>query len=548
MHSIYAQSYLNISADCAKDARDGLFQSRAAMAIQPLELHLPGIDETIHLSVDERNLFNWVSDAPLSQRAWVFQERHLARRILHFTEDEIVWECCAKAPLFASETFPNGLPLSRIFDNKPKLQAGGLLNSSSTSPEELYNLWEDLCQMYSEKNLSNASDKLIALFGLAKMFQTYFPDDVYVAGMWLSTLPRLLLWDVEGGPPITRITGVAPSWSWASIDGPIREKYRFKEPSENRLSIVCKVNISNSGSISGDSSESIQVSGLGIDGYIRRIIIHDNLLQDNVFPPSFDNRRSLILHDGSRQVTFADVNFSYSLDSNVESGTTEAHLLFVTVKSRKPSNRSDLFQGLLLHESQKADAFERIGTFSIVDNGAMKALVTALKYTVKEEIEDWEQAWEEFKDEHSIGRPRSIHGHSESGGSLGRSSLGEGDSVQSDAMQDESNNKNSNKSDLDLPIENLTLQTDESRSNVSDSDVSDSNVSDSNSTLDNHQRSTDEEISEEANDESEPDVGPNPDDTIQPDPADITAVLYDYEDGIDNSFFERLAPRKIVLI
>ncbi|KAI4179743.1 MAG: hypothetical protein LQ348_005335, partial [Seirophora lacunosa] len=200
MHKVYKQGFLNISADAAVDAQGGLFQSRHPTAVQPVVLELPESEETIYLTIDERNMFRWASEGPLSQRAWVFQERHLARRILHFTDKEIVWECCAKSPYFASETFPNGAPLTNVFDNKPKIQSGSLLSGPLESTDELYNLWENLCHMYSEKQLTKVSDKLVALAGLANEFHERIPDDSYVAGMWRSTMPRSLLWEAWRGP------------------------------------------------------------------------------------------------------------------------------------------------------------------------------------------------------------------------------------------------------------------------------------------------------------------------------------------------------------
>ncbi|KAL8782464.1 MAG: hypothetical protein Q9213_005358 [Squamulea squamosa] len=189
MHEVYKQGFLNISADSAADARGGLFNSRAPLTIRPLKLHLPGIDETIYLTLDERNMFQWVNDAPLSTRAWVFQERQLARRVLHFTKDEIVWGCRIKESTFASETFPSGAPLRFSFNNKPKIQLGALLDESQESAERPYRLWEDLCKMYSELQLTKPTDKLIALAGLAKEFEKHLPNDSYVVGMWRSTLP-----------------------------------------------------------------------------------------------------------------------------------------------------------------------------------------------------------------------------------------------------------------------------------------------------------------------------------------------------------------------
>ncbi|ENH74341.1 hypothetical protein FOC1_g10004952 [Fusarium oxysporum f. sp. cubense race 1] len=68
------------------------------------------------------------------------------------------------------------------------------------------------------------SDKLIACSGIAKRVAEIVQDD-YVAGMWRRYLAGELLWVVQGNHQPGRWTRPreyrAPSWSWASIDGPI---------------------------------------------------------------------------------------------------------------------------------------------------------------------------------------------------------------------------------------------------------------------------------------------------------------------------------------
>ena len=44
---------------------------------------------------------------PLNQRGWVMQERLLSRRIIHFSQDKIHWQCCNIA---ACEAFPENGP------------------------------------------------------------------------------------------------------------------------------------------------------------------------------------------------------------------------------------------------------------------------------------------------------------------------------------------------------------------------------------------------------------------------------------------------------
>lgn len=204
MHQVYKQALLNISADAASDARGGLLQIREKTLVQPLKLHLPNLGETLHATIEEGKMFKWMNQEPLSRRAWVFQERHLARRVLHFTRCELFWECCARGPYFASETFPNGAPLRKIFDGEPKIQSKGILHRSGGSKEELLDLWDDICEMYSKNQLSKRTDKLVALVGLVQEFQELLPNEKYVAGMWRCTMPRvcfgtLMQRRVEGG-------------------------------------------------------------------------------------------------------------------------------------------------------------------------------------------------------------------------------------------------------------------------------------------------------------------------------------------------------------
>lgn len=76
-----------------------------------------------------------------------------------------------------------------------------------------------------ECDLTYASDKFIALSGIAEEFQT-MNNDVYLAGLWkVCFFTDQLLWCVKhtntqlNGQPSARLSIYrAPSWSWLSID------------------------------------------------------------------------------------------------------------------------------------------------------------------------------------------------------------------------------------------------------------------------------------------------------------------------------------------
>ncbi|KAL8715179.1 MAG: hypothetical protein Q9220_001137 [cf. Caloplaca sp. 1 TL-2023] len=378
MHQVYKNGTLNIAADSAVDARKGLFRHRGTVAFMPLKLELPGAGETIYLTIDERNLFQWMKEAPLSDRAWVFQERHLSRRILHFTKHQIFWECCRNTPSFACETFPKGAPLRALFDDKPKMQAKGLLDGSVDSHSGLRDLWEDLCQMYSEKKLSHKEDKLVALLGLAKEFEELLPNDAYVAGMWRSSLPSSLLWqvekgDAEGSPE--KFLEIAPSWSWASINGALSKEFRHQPEGEAAVCSVVDVASDPFPDQRAGIADGKRIH-LSLSGYLRKVTIHDNLAVDSVVPPTFNNKTKVVIHEDDEEfaiTTFRSVY--YTLDSGTKSRPIDAYFLFVMIR-HEPQNMS--LNGLLLQNHEKTNTCQRIGTLNISGRDSV-----AMRYKIK---------------------------------------------------------------------------------------------------------------------------------------------------------------------
>jgi hypothetical protein len=120
--------------------------------------------------------------------------------------------------------FPNGIP---IHSSDKAMDA--LLETSPTDdalksgrfPMDTFNLWNDLVQKYSRCDLTYPSDKLLAMAGIAKLFQGA-TNDRYVAGLWSSHVLTMMDWRVYDPRPRQSSEYRAPSWSWASVDGPIR--------------------------------------------------------------------------------------------------------------------------------------------------------------------------------------------------------------------------------------------------------------------------------------------------------------------------------------
>jgi hypothetical protein len=100
MWEIYGSSYLTIAATSATDSSVGIFSHRAGSV--PIAGTNVFIREKIDHSVfrlpdlsafDETDGGTQTHRYPLFTRWWCLQERLLSKRILHFTADEMVWQC-----------------------------------------------------------------------------------------------------------------------------------------------------------------------------------------------------------------------------------------------------------------------------------------------------------------------------------------------------------------------------------------------------------------------------------------------------------------------
>ena len=88
---------------------------------------------------------------------------------------------------------------------------------------DLYMEWLLLVMDFTCRDLTRDSDRLPALSGLADWMQRQ-TDDLYLCGLWARNLLFELLWYVEASTQETHwrlVEPYAPSWSWASITGPV---------------------------------------------------------------------------------------------------------------------------------------------------------------------------------------------------------------------------------------------------------------------------------------------------------------------------------------
>ena len=241
MANIYHNSFITISATAAVSPQAGLFSNSSAIKLDSVSAQL------IHHFPNDKN-DHQAHRFPVLSRGWTYQERMLAPRVLHFGPEEIFWECYDRG---CCECTPSGAWQNALRDEVSKKDFFGRLIASVSdshgynAPE---NLWRRIVVAYSPLALTVSSDKLPALSGLADK-RRVSTNQKYLAGLWESTLVFDLLWhryDASGRVSLPRPSELAwraPSWSWASVDGPIMY-HQFLYCSANRFAsptVLCEV-------------------------------------------------------------------------------------------------------------------------------------------------------------------------------------------------------------------------------------------------------------------------------------------------------------------
>ena len=241
MCDYYSRSVLSISASTT-DSDSGFLKTRNPLAEMPCRVIPKGKTRPLYVrqpSVLTDGEIDPLRKHPLNQRGWVFQERLLAPRIVHFTDVEVFWEC---ATALSSDIYPermwdaarkrwlayagatlNQTPVLENFIGGPGTFGQFVHRGSTFGPMDV-NMWTELIEEYSNLDLSFEHDKLAAIGGLARKAHEVTSGKLgrYLAGLWEKCLALQLGWmtypyfpDVFMNPRSAIYK--APSWSWASV-------------------------------------------------------------------------------------------------------------------------------------------------------------------------------------------------------------------------------------------------------------------------------------------------------------------------------------------
>ncbi|CAI6338535.1 unnamed protein product [Periconia digitata] len=233
MADIYSNSHLTIAATSSHDSRGGLFRSPSDIKVsgtratgEPYNLYFR---EAIEHHIDNMGEAT-EKRYPLLTRAWVYQERMLSTRIVHFGRDELFFECksgvsceCGYIAYHDTSMESQVLLLKIVYaDAISGHDAVEFEEDLEAVHHHRMRLWRTLVSSYTNLFLTKSKDRLPAVGGMARQLST-IRGSAYVAGLWKDSLNEDLLWTVYSPRKRKSRESVlnAPSWSWASVETPV---------------------------------------------------------------------------------------------------------------------------------------------------------------------------------------------------------------------------------------------------------------------------------------------------------------------------------------
>ncbi|KAL9607138.1 MAG: hypothetical protein Q9167_007921 [Letrouitia subvulpina] len=204
---------------------------------------------------------NWVAGelegAILLTRAWVFQERMAARCKIFFGRNQLFWECqhhtLGEAGRLRVEESSNDDV--RFVPWLPSLKRAPW---DGSLPGDPVFVWHHMIERYTSCALTEQSDRLVAISGVARMFQSSLSRGEYLAGLWSTSIVEDLAWYQLGTQPASNHT---PSWTWASVEGGVRYSCSTQNLQKLSTLIDAQIPVAREASTSHAGSNTPQIFG-----------------------------------------------------------------------------------------------------------------------------------------------------------------------------------------------------------------------------------------------------------------------------------------------
>ncbi|SCV26329.1 related to flavin-containing monooxygenase [Fusarium fujikuroi] len=231
MCDVYQNAYLTIAAAAAHNSSEGLFQprpfslgksfptvSKNSQQVEEVEIFARPWDSQGHWADSIGDGPCCREQSPLEKRAWTLQEHVLSHRILRLTAHELVWHCrevhlCECRP--GSHTRKESLRLINL-----EAMKSGKDTEHGPRISEPLRVWLDIIGPLTSRAITRETDRLPAISGVAAALAPFI-NTAFIAGMWKDGLGTKVCWHVEKGPTSRHEAYYAPTWSWASVVGPV---------------------------------------------------------------------------------------------------------------------------------------------------------------------------------------------------------------------------------------------------------------------------------------------------------------------------------------
>jgi hypothetical protein len=273
MADIYASAHVVLSATATEDCRDGFLQKRTKPLLIQYAQNGQDSQEVYARRIRNHNCRRDqpVTNYTLFNRGWCMQERFLARRIIHFLPDEILFECQAGRECECGGASDESDPA--IFEPGGYNEFGRMQAAKSMKVRDFTIDWTSIVGRYSRMKLTYREDSLPALSGLAAYVQHLNPGN-YIAGLWEKDIGFQLGWYIYPSRNLTRrwedpknIDILGPTFSWSShVLGPVRYS------SDENMRSLCtlesfNVELATSNLYGQVRSATLRLSGWSVSGY-----------------------------------------------------------------------------------------------------------------------------------------------------------------------------------------------------------------------------------------------------------------------------------------
>jgi len=265
MSNVYSHCQLLLGAARGASDEAGFLQLRTQ--VDTVSLSIPtanpdadaGVRSKLQLQLQLQLLppdsARWTSDntidpmgnEPLNARAWCLQERVLPTKKLFYGSAQMFWECPTLresesgeavdhvghlGQIYRSGSLPTSVFL-RCLSRKGRRVGGETEEEQESDYNDGRNSrwidWYQMVEEYSTRSITKDDDRLVALGGLARLVARATAA-TYMAGIWDTGFIEGLMWSRSHHPlsldnkePLQApSTYAAPSWSWASVIGPVQ--------------------------------------------------------------------------------------------------------------------------------------------------------------------------------------------------------------------------------------------------------------------------------------------------------------------------------------